>query len=74
MSPVSDADIDLAILPSRIHENVERWAALTPNAIAVAEPDGLSLTYRELNKAIGDLQRATGNSLKENNVQARLRK
>ena len=28
----------------------------------------------ELNKAIADLQRATGNSLKANNVEARLRK
>lgn len=28
----------------------------------------------ELNKAIGDLQRATGNSLKDNNIQALLRK
>jgi outer membrane protein TolC len=28
----------------------------------------------ELNKAIADLQKATGNSLKANNVEARLRK
>jgi hypothetical protein len=28
----------------------------------------------ELNKAIADLQRATGNSLKANNVEARLRR
>ena len=28
----------------------------------------------ELNKAIAELQRATGNSLKANNVEARLRK
>jgi acyl-CoA synthetase (AMP-forming)/AMP-acid ligase II len=52
MSLVSDADIDLAVLPRRIHEHVERWAALTPDAVAVTEPDGPSLTYRELNESI----------------------
>jgi long-chain acyl-CoA synthetase len=52
MSPVSDVEIDLANLPHRIHMFVERWAALTPDAVAVSEPGGLSLTYRDLNEAI----------------------
>jgi acyl-CoA synthetase (AMP-forming)/AMP-acid ligase II len=49
---LSDEDIDLASLPRRIHMFVERWAALTPDAVAVAEPDGASLTYRGFTESI----------------------
>ncbi|MGI8468061.1 MAG: TolC family protein [Pyrinomonadaceae bacterium] len=42
-------------------------------ALATAKSNEIR-AQTELNKAIGDLQRATGNSLKDNNVQARLRK
>ncbi|MGI8556413.1 MAG: TolC family protein, partial [Pyrinomonadaceae bacterium] len=42
-------------------------------ALATAKSNEIR-AQTELNKAIGDLQRATGNSLKANNVQSRLRK
>lgn len=53
---------------SDIYKVLERQTAL-----ATARSNELR-AQTELNKAIADLQRATGNSLKENNVQARLRK
>jgi len=53
---------------SNIYQVLERQTALM-NARSV-ELRGQT----ELNKAIADLQRATGNSLKANNVEARLRK
>lgn len=51
-----------------IYKVLERQTALT-----VARSNELR-AQTELNKAIADLQRATGNSLKANNVEARLRK
>ena len=53
---------------SDIYTVLERQTALS-----VARSNELR-AQTELNKAIADLQRATGNSLKENNVQAILRK
>ena len=53
---------------SDIYRVLERQTALT-----VARSSELR-AQTELNKAISDLQRATGNSLKANNVQTRLRK
>lgn len=53
---------------SDIYKVLERQTAL-----ANARSNELR-AQTELNKAIADLQRATGNSLKENNVEARLRK
>lgn len=49
---MSDVEIDLASLPRRIDAYVERGAALFPNAVAVAEPEGQALTYAELNDAV----------------------
>ena len=42
-------------------------------ALAAAKSNEIR-AQTELNKAVGDLQRATGNSLKDNNIQARLKK
>ncbi|HEY0051457.1 MAG TPA: TolC family protein [Pyrinomonadaceae bacterium] len=53
---------------SDIYKVLERQTAL-----ATAKSNELR-AQTELNKAIADLQRATGNSLKANNVEARLRK
>lgn len=53
---------------SDIYKVLERQTALT-----TARSNELR-AQTELNKAIADLQRATGNSLKANNVEARLRK
>jgi outer membrane protein TolC len=53
---------------SDIYRVLERQTALT------AARSGELRAQTELNKAIADLQRATGNSLKANNVEARLRK
>ena len=53
---------------SDIYRVLERQTALT-----TARSNELR-AQTELNKAIADLQRATGNSLKANNVEARLRK
>ncbi len=53
---------------SDIYRVLERQTALT-----TARSNELR-AQTELNKAISDLQRATGNSLKANNVEARLRK
>ena len=53
---------------SDIYRVLERQTALT-----TARSSELR-AQTELNKAIADLQRATGNSLKANNVEARLRK
>lgn len=53
---------------SDIYRVLERQTALT-----VARSNELR-AQTELNKSIADLQRATGNSLKANNVEARLRK
>ncbi|MDQ6787413.1 MAG: TolC family protein [Acidobacteriota bacterium] len=53
---------------SNIYQVLDRQTALT----AARSTELRSQT--ELNKAIADLQRATGNSLKANNVEARLRK
>lgn len=53
---------------SDIYRVLERQTALT-----AARSNELR-AQTELNKAIADLQRATGNSLKANNVEARLRK
>lgn len=53
---------------SDIYKVLERQTAL-----ATARSNELR-AQTELNKAIADLQRATGNSLKANNVEARLRK
>lgn len=53
---------------SDVYKVLERQTALT-----VARSNELR-AQTELNKAIADLQRATGNSLKANNVEARLRK
>ncbi len=53
---------------SDIYKVLERQTALT-----VARSNELR-AQTELNKSIADLQRATGNSLKANNVEARLRK
>ncbi len=53
---------------SDIYRVLERQTALT-----AARSNELR-AQTELNKAISDLQRATGNSLKANNVEARLRK
>ncbi len=53
---------------SDIYKVLERQTALT-----VARSSELR-AQTELNKSIADLQRATGNSLKANNVEARLRK
>jgi outer membrane protein TolC len=52
---------------SDIYKVLERQTALT-----TARSNELR-AQTELNKAISDLQRATGNSLKANNVEARLR-
>jgi HAE1 family hydrophobic/amphiphilic exporter-1 len=52
---------------SDIYRVLERQTALT-----TARSNELR-AQTELNKAIADLQRATGNSLKANNVEARLR-
>lgn len=52
---------------SDIYRVLERQTALTSARSAELR------AQTELNKAISDLQRATGNSLKANNVQARLR-
>lgn len=53
---------------SDIYKVLERQTALTSARSAELR------AQTELNKAIADLQRATGNSLKANNVEARLRK
>lgn len=53
---------------SDVYKVLERQTALT-----TARSNELR-AQTELNKSIADLQRATGNSLKENNVEARLRK
>src|SRR5215213_3384348 len=53
---------------SDVYKVLERQTALT-----VARSNELR-AQTDLNKAIADLQRATGNSLKANNVEARLRK
>ena len=53
---------------SDVYKVLERQTALT-----TARSNELR-AQTELNKAIADLQRATGNSLKANNVEARLRK
>jgi HAE1 family hydrophobic/amphiphilic exporter-1 len=53
---------------SDIYRVLERQTALTQAR------SGELRAQTELNKAIADLQRATGNSLKANNVQAMLRK
>lgn len=53
---------------SNIYQVLERQTALM-NARSIE-----LRSQTELNKAIADLQRATGNSLKANNVEARLRK
>ncbi len=53
---------------SDVYRVLERQTALT-----TARSNELR-AQTELNKAISDLQRATGNSLKENNIEARLRK
>ena len=53
---------------SDIYKVLERQTALT------AARSSELRAQTELNKAIADLQRATGNSLKANNVEARLRK
>ena len=53
---------------SDVYKVLERQTAL-----ATARSNELR-SQTELNKAIADLQRATGNSLKANNVEARLRK
>lgn len=53
---------------SDIYKVLERQTALTSARSAELR------VQTELNKAIADLQRATGNSLKANNVEARLRK
>jgi HAE1 family hydrophobic/amphiphilic exporter-1 len=52
---------------SDIYRVLERQTALTAARSAELR------SQTELNKAISDLQRATGNSLKANNVEARLR-
>jgi outer membrane protein TolC len=52
---------------SDVYRVLERQTAVT-----VARSNELR-AQTELNKAIADLQRATGNSLKANNVEARLR-
>lgn len=46
-----EESIDLASLPRRIHEYVDRWAASSPEALAVVEPDGHELTYAQLREA-----------------------
>ena len=53
---------------SDVYKVLERQTALT-----TAKSNELR-AQTELNKAIADLQRATGNSLKANNVETRLRK
>jgi outer membrane protein TolC len=53
---------------SNIYQVLDRQTALT----AARSTELRSQT--ELNKSIADLQRATGNSLKVNNIEARLRK
>lgn len=53
---------------SDVYKVLERQTAL------IGARSGELRAQTELNKAIADLQRATGNSLKANNVEARLRK
>jgi len=48
---VTETAIDLAHVPRRIHEFVDRWAEVAPDAEAVAEPGGRALTYSELRDA-----------------------
>ncbi|MBL8894990.1 MAG: AMP-binding protein, partial [Rhizobiales bacterium] len=55
---MTETAIDLASLPRRIHEYVDRWAEQTPDATAVAEPDGRTLTYAQLREASRSLAQA----------------
>lgn len=48
---VTEKSIDLTSLPNRIHDYVDRWAARTPDAIAVAELNAKPLTYAQLREA-----------------------
>lgn len=53
-APETAADI-LASLPDWLHQMVERSAARVPEAIAISQPDGLTITYGGLNEAISSV-------------------
>ncbi|MFO0994970.1 MAG: class I adenylate-forming enzyme family protein [Hyphomicrobiales bacterium] len=55
---MTEPPIDLASLPRRIHDYIDRWADEAPDATAVAELDGRTLTYAQLREASRALAQA----------------
>jgi long-chain acyl-CoA synthetase len=49
---MDEGAIDLTALPERIHDLVDHWAAETPDAPALIDHDGQTLTYAELRDAV----------------------
>ncbi len=50
---MGDEAVDPATLPERIHQPLDRWATLQPDAPALVEQGGLALSYAELREAAG---------------------